>query len=206
MPIYSSRKKYYDLYYLSSTNKIADIFELIGIYSDYNKYKKNNTIPFLEYYFKWRGKTTHHFRNKGETLIKALIDETRERSISRFTFRFLSETWKRIPVISTPSMDIIFEVLMDYIRSEQILWDIFTRYILENCNYATVNITDNLVFNCLQRLLDFQYIFINNYKQNNIDTLKKQSAEKLLLAWENNEHIPEIHRTCYARLEKVNKK
>lgn len=160
------------LLYQSGTNRVADIYEMIGIYQDFCA--DENVSDFAAYYQKNVGLQPYHYRNIGERLIKCkLLADGKD--IPRRNFRLLSQTYKRLPVMASSDMGEIFFEIIEYIYGNQDILACFQSKFTPPCLPPDI--------------LKFQYDFLNKYV-NTIGFLKsiqkKKVFKRVLEDWKEN--------------------
>jgi len=165
----------------SGVNIIGDLLGLIGVYIKNELYKQNydeNSAysilkdNYVKQYLN-DGKK-HGIRNIGECDIKNLLIRD-EYNIPRKSFRFFSQTWNMVPVVSFLDTDLIFNKIIERVHNEPILWKVACDTIFK------FNDKDD----CIREILDFQYVNVSMYLIGG-ESSKKRSFRIMFENWRNN--------------------
>lgn len=111
-----------DLLVLNATNLVADMYEMVGIYTHFSDDKEES--GFFDYYLQHVNLHPYHFKNIGERRVKESL-KAKQEYIPRRNFRFLSRTWAYFPVVASDDINIIFSELIEIIYSAEDLKKVF---------------------------------------------------------------------------------
>lgn len=160
-----------DMLCLSAMNGVADLFELLGIYSSFCHDLSHQ--DFDEYYRANVGKRPFHHRNLGEKVVKSnLLSQGID--IPRKDFRLLFRTYTGLPVITSSYMGKIFSELTNQIFKYKVTADV---------------LGEMKVHPTPQDMLYFQYYFVSRYVRvkGYASSFRKLPYFKSVLSeWENN--------------------
>lgn len=152
--LFYSKVNHHDLRDWHGINLIAYLFELIGIYQEYDA---NMQMDFNAYYLTKRITKDHHYRNIGERIIKG----TRNcRNIPRWLFRYLSQTWYKVPVITSSDADVLLKETLEYVLTNEVLSETFRVHILADRDGLGIK------RNRAEELLAFVYVLIQRTAEN----------------------------------------
>ena len=134
-----------DLLILNTTNLVADMYEMVGIYYSFTQDGKDS--KFYDYYLERVNLHPYHFKNIGERRVKESLKAKKE-YIPRRNFRFLSRTWAYFPVVASDDINTIFSELIDIIYATDVLKKVFLS--------RPWNLTPDGIFG-------FQHLFLRQY-------------------------------------------
>lgn len=107
---------------LNTTNLVADMYEMVGIYTAF--INENVDSQFYDYYLENVNLHPYHFKNIGERRVKESL-RAKQEYIPRRNFRFLSRTWAYFPVVASDDINVIFSELIEIIYSVEDLKKVF---------------------------------------------------------------------------------
>lgn len=111
-----------DFLMLNTTNLVADMYEMVGIYTCFSDNGEDS--EFYDYYLHHVNLHPYHFKNIGERRVKESL-RAKQEYIPRRNFRFLSRTWAYFPVVASDDINVIFSELIEIIYSTEDLKRVF---------------------------------------------------------------------------------